>query len=155
MNKTMVIKILENKKINFKYYEYEATSLDAVFVAQTLGQDKNRVFKTLVTVSSTNKHYVFMVPSYKELDLKKCAKLMGEKSIDMIHQKELEPLTGYMHGGCSPIGMKKQFTTVIDESCKNFETIFYSGGRIGLQVETSVEDLKKIINLRIESITKE
>lgn len=155
MNKTMVIKILESKKIDFKYYEYESSSLDAVSVAASLGLDKTRVFKTLVTISSTNKHYVFMVPSFKELDLKKCAILLGEKSIDMIRQKDLEPLTGYVHGGCSPIGMKKCFLTFIDKSALLFDTIYYSGGRIGLQVETSVADLGKLVNLRIEEITKE
>lgn len=153
MDKTMVMKILEQKKLNYKAYFYEPIKLDAVYVANILNQDPNRVFKTLVTVGS--KYYVFMIPSYKELDLKKAASLLGEKKIEMIKQKDLEPLTGYIHGGCSPIGMKKTFPTFIDKSIENFETIFFSAGRIGAQVELSPKELKKILNYRILDICKE
>ena len=153
MEKTMVMKILEQKKINYKAYFYDPIQLDAVYVANTLNQDSNRVFKTLVTIGS--KYYVFMIPSYKELDLKKAASLLGEKKIEMIKQKDLEPLTGYIHGGCSPIGMKKLFPTFIDESIENFETIFFSAGRVGAQVEVSPKELKKIINYRILDLCKE
>lgn len=153
MDKTMVMKILEQKKLNYKVYFYEPIKLDAVYVANILNQDPNRVFKTLVTVGS--KYYVFMIPSYKELDLKKAASLLGEKKIEMIKQKDLEPLTGYIHGGCSPIGMKKTFPTFIDKSIENFETIFFSAGRIGAQVELSPKELKKILNYRILDICKE
>lgn len=153
MDKTMVMKILEQKKLNYKAYFYEPIKLDAVYVANILNQDPNRVFKTLVTMGS--KYYVFMIPSYKELDLKKAASLLGEKKIEMIKQKDLEPLTGYIHGGCSPIGMKKTFPTFIDKSIENFETIFFSAGRIGAQVELSPKELKKILNYRILDICKE
>ena len=149
----MVMKILEQKKIKYNSYFYEPNQLDAVYVANTLNQDPNRVFKTLVTLGS--KYYVFMIPSYKELDLKKVASILGEKKIEMIKQKDLEPLTGYVHGGCSPIGMKKTFPTFIDITVEKFETIFFSAGRIGAQVEVLPQDLKKIINYRILDLCKE
>lgn len=122
-------------------------------VADVLGQNPNQVFKTLVTVSGKNINYVFVVPVNKELDLKKAAKVVGEKSIEMIKSKELLSLTGYIHGGCSPIGMKKMFKTVIDESCKNFETIIFSGGKIGYQVELKLEDIEKVIRVEYNDIT--
>ena len=149
----MVMKILEQKKIKYNPYFYEPNQLDAVYVANTLNQDLNRVFKTLVTLGS--KYYVFMIPSYKELDLKKVASILGEKKIEMIKQKDLEPLTGYIHGGCSPIGMKKTFPTFIDITVEKFDTIFFSAGRIGAQVEVSPQELKKIINYRILDLCKE
>ena len=152
MEKTMVMKILEQKKIKYNAHYYEANSLDEVYVANTLNQDQLRVFKTLVNVGS--KYYVFMVPANKELDLKKCAKALKEKKIEMIKQKELEPLTGYIHGGCSPIGMKKSFPTFIDESALNYETIFFSAGRIGAQVEVAPKDLIKLISCRCLDLTK-
>ena len=126
------------------YADTEAIS--GTEVANALGQNPEMVFKTLVTVGKTNNHYVFLVPVEKELDLKKAAKCVGEKKIDMIKSKELLGLTGYIHGGCSPIGMKKFFRTTIDETAGNFDTIMFSGGKIGYQVETSIEELKKIIN---------
>lgn len=152
MDKTMVMKILDQKKIKYNSYFYDAIHLDAIYVANTLNQNPERVFKTLVTVGS--KYYVFMVPSNKELDLKKVASLLGEKKIELIKQKDLEPLTGYIHGGCSPIGMKKLFPTFIDISAEGFETIFFSAGRIGAQVELSPIDLKKIVNYRTLDICK-
>ena len=136
VEKTNVMRILDQKKINYNTYSYVDTdAISGMEVAEVLGQNPNQVFKTLVTVSGKNINYVFVVPVNKELDLKKAAKVVGEKSIEMIKSKELLPLTGYIHGGCSPIGMKKMFKTVIDESCKNFETIIFSGGKIGYQVE--------------------
>lgn len=153
MEKTMVMKILEQKKIKYNPYFYEPIKLDAVYVAETLNQDPKRVFKTLVAVGS--KYYVFMIPAFQELDLKKAARALSEKKIEMIKQKELEPLTGYIHGGCSPIGMKKLFPTFIDKSVEDFETIFFSAGRIGAQVEVSPSDLKKVINYRIIDLCKE
>ena len=143
MEKTMVMKILEQKKIPYQAHYYEPLQLDAVFVANTLGQDVNRVFKTLVTIGS--KYYVFMIPANKELDLKKAAAFIKEKKIEMIKQKELEPLTGYIHGGCSPIGMKKLFKTVIHTSAEEFGTIIFSAGKIGYQVEVAPMDLKKVV----------
>lgn len=154
VEKTNVMRILDQKKINYNTYSYVDTdAISGMEVAEVLGQNPNQVFKTLVTVSGKNINYVFVVPVNKELDLKKAAKVVGEKSIDMIKSKELLPLTGYIHGGCSPIGMKKMFKTVIDESCKNFETIIFSGGKIGYQVELKLEDIEKVIRVEYNDIT--
>lgn len=154
VEKTNVMRILDQKKINYNTYSYADTdAISGMEVADVLGQNPNQVFKTLVTVSGKNTNYVFVVPVNKELDLKKAAKVVGEKSIDMIKSKELLPLTGYIHGGCSPIGMKKMFKTVIDESCKNFETIIFSGGKIGYQVELKLEDIEKVIRVEYNDIT--
>ena len=141
--KTNVMRILDQKKV--KYTEYTYLNTDAVGgqeVAEVLGEDANKVFKTLVTVGKTGNHYVFLVPVNKELNLKKAAKAVGEKKVEMIKSKELLPLTGYIHGGCSPIGMKKFFKTTIHESAKDFDTIMFSGGKIGYQVETTLDGLK-------------
>ena len=154
VEKTNVMRILDQKKINNNTYSYVDTdAISGMEVAEVLGQNPNQVFKTLVTVSGKNINYVFVVPVNKELDLKKAAKVVGEKSIEMIKSKELLPLTGYIHGGCSPIGMKKMFKTVIDESCKNFETIIFSGGKIGYQVELKLEDIEKVIRVEYNNIT--
>lgn len=154
VEKTNVMRILDQKKINYNTYSYVDTdAISGMEVAEVLGQNPNQVFKTLVTVSGKNINYVFVVPVNKELDLKKAAKVVGEKSIEMIKLKELLPLTGYIHGGCSPIGMKKMFKTVIDESCKNFETIIFSGGKIGYQVELKLEDIEKVIRVEYNDIT--
>ena len=155
MDKTNVMRILDSKKISYKEYYYGDTeAISGVEVAAALNEDPNIVFKTLVTVSKSKNYYVFMIPVEKELDLKKCATSVNEKSVEMIPQKELLPLTGYIHGGCSPIGMKKQFTTVIDESCNNYSSIIFSGGKIGYQVEVQLNDLSKIINYKTYNITK-
>lgn len=155
MEKTNVMRILDSKKISYKEYYYGDTeAISGVEVAAALNEDPNIVFKTLVTVSKSKKYYVFMIPVEKELDLKKCATSVNEKSVEMIPQKELLPLTGYIHGGCSPIGMKKQFKTVIDESCNNYSSIIFSGGKIGYQVEVELNDLSKVINYKTYNITK-
>ena len=155
MEKTNVMRILDSKKISYKEYYYGDTdAISGVEVAAALNEDSNIVFKTLVTVSKSKNYYVFMIPVEKELDLKKCATSVNEKSIEMIPQKELLPLTGYIHGGCSPIGMKKQFKTVIDESCNNYSSIIFSGGKIGYQVEVELNDLSKVINYKTYNITK-
>ena len=152
--KTNVMRILDQKKINYNSYDYRGTNaVSGMEVATSLNEDPNKVFKTLVTVAKSKINYVFVVPVNKELDLKKAAKAVGEKSIEMIKSKELLPLTGYIHGGCSPIGMKKQFKTVIDKSASNFETFIFSGGKIGYQVEVTLDDLKKVINYSLEDIT--
>ena len=154
VEKTNVMRILDQKKINYNTYSYiDTDAISGMEVALVLGQNPNQVFKTLVTVSGKNINYVFVVPVNKELDLKKAAKVVGEKSIEMIKSKELLSLTGYIHGGCSPIGMKKMFKTVIDESCKNFETIIFSGGKIGYQVELKLEDIEKVIRVEYNDIT--
>ncbi|MBO5303175.1 MAG: Cys-tRNA(Pro) deacylase [Lachnospiraceae bacterium] len=156
IEKTNVMRILEQKKINYKSYEYAATeAISGVEVADILNQDKNQVFKTLVTIGNSKNYYVFMIPVHKELDLKKAAKAVGEKSIAMIKSKELLPLTGYIHGGCSPIGMKKQFRTTVDISAENFQTIIFSGGKIGYQVEVAMEDLKQLVRAELADIVVE
>lgn len=124
-----------------------------VEVAQMLGLDVDQVFKTLVTIGKSGEHFVFMVPVAEELDLKKAAKAVGEKAIEMIKSRELLPLTGYVHGGCSPIGMKRQFRTTIDETAQLFDTIYFSGGRIGCQLEMSPDDLAKIVPLEYAALT--
>jgi len=152
--KTNVMRILEQKKIPYKEYTYECDgALSGDEVARVLGQDENQVFKTLVTVGASKQNYVFVVPVNKELNLKKAAKAVSEKSIEMIKSKDLLGLTGYIHGGCSPIGMKKFFTTTIHESAKDFATIIFSGGKIGYQVEVSPEDLSNVIRYSFADIT--
>lgn len=154
IEKTNVMRILDQKKVTYNSYSYiDTEAISGIEVATVLNQNPNQVFKTLVTVSSNKINYVFVVPVSKELNLKKAAKSVGEKSIEMIKSKELLPLTGYIHGGCSPIGMKKQFKTVIDTSAINFKTIIFSAGKIGYQVEVSLEDLSKIIRYNLEDIT--
>ena len=155
-DKTNVMRLLDGKKLKYNSFFYgDGNAISATEVAAFLGQAPERVFKTLVTVGKSGKNYVFVVPGCDELDLKKAAKAVGEKSIAMILSKELLPLTGYIHGGCSPIGMKKFFTTTIDKSCENFETIFFSGGRIGVQVEMSIGELSKIIRFSLADIRAE
>ena len=151
LNKTNVMRILDQKKIDYKIYHYEDV-ISGMDVANTLGENPSQVFKTLVTVGHSKEHYVFLVPVNKELNLKKAANAVKEKSVEMIKSKELLPLTGYIHGGCSPIGMKKQFKTVIDISAKDFETIIFSGGKIGYQVEVNLNDLQKVIDFTLEDI---
>ena len=147
------MRILEQRKIPFKSYCYADTdAVSGVDVAEVLKQNPKRVFKTLVTVGVSKANYVFVVPVEEELDLKKAAKAVGEKSIAMIKSKELLPLTGYIHGGCSPIGMKKFFRTTIDVTALDFETILFSAGKIGYQVEISLEDLKKVIEFETEDL---
>lgn len=152
--KTNVMRVLDAKKINYKSYVYvESGVISGVDVARVMGQNPDKVFKTLVTEGASKKNYVFLVPVERELDLKKAAKAVGEKSISMIKSKELLPLTGYIHGGCSPIGMKKQFPTVIDASAEKYQTVFFSGGKIGYQVEVSLDDIKALIPFRFEDIS--
>ncbi|MWV42742.1 Cys-tRNA(Pro) deacylase [Paenibacillus sp. HJL G12] len=154
-DKTNVMRILDQKKIEYRIHTYDNSMLNAVEVANSLGHELAMVYKTLVTEGRTKEHYVFMVPSDKELDLKKAAKAAGEKSLDMIAQKELLPLTGYIHGGCSPIGMKKQFRTFIDRTADNVETICFSGGRVGYQVQLPLRDLQKVIRVTVADLAKD
>lgn len=155
-DKTNVMRILEQKKIAYKSHCYIHTeAISGMEVADVLKQNPNQVFKTLVTIGNTKTHYVFLIPVNQELDLKKAAKTVNEKSIEMVKTKELLGLTGYIHGGCSPIGMKKQFKTVIDITAKEFETIIFSGGKIGYQVEVSLDDLEKVISFNLAKLVKE
>lgn len=154
MEKTNVMRILEQKKIKYNSYEYEHTDkcVDGNTVASILNQDPNKVFKTLVTVGKTKNYYVFVIPVASELDFKKAASAVNEKSIEMIAVKDITTITGYVRGGCSPIGMKKQYKTVLDETAKNFDTIIFSAGKIGYQVEIAPKDLVKLINCRLFDI---
>lgn len=152
--KTNVMRILDKHKISYKHYTYADTNaVSGVEVAAVLKQDPDMVFKTLVCCGKSKKYYVFMVPVARELDLKKAAAAVNEKSVEMIHLKDLLPVTGYIHGGCSPIGMKKLFATVVDESALNFKTIIFSAGKIGYQVELSIDDLQKLVPLSLKPLT--
>ena len=154
-DKTNVMRILDSKKIEYKAHYYtDSDAIAGVDVVAALNESPDQAFKTLVTRGASKNYHVFVVPVSKELDLKKAAKSVNEKSIEMIKQKELLPLTGYIHGGCSPIGMKKQFNTVIDLSAKNFETIFVSAGKIGYQIEMKTEDFSKVIRVNFEDIVR-
>ena len=154
--KTNVMRVLEQKKIAYTAHSYpheEGVAVDGVTVAKSMGFDPAQVFKTLVARGASGQYYVFDVPVAESLDLKKAAKAVGEKSIEMLHQKELLPLTGYVHGGCSPIGMKKQFPTVVDQTAAGFPTIIFSAGMIGYQVELPLPALKTVIPLTTADIT--
>ena len=147
-DKTNVMRLLEQKKIKFQSHHLNLTeALSGVEMAALLNQNPAQVVKTLVTVGKTKTNYVFVIPVAEELDLKKAAKCVGEKSIEMIRSKELLPLTGYVHGGCSPIGMKKNFKTTIHQTATEFDTIMFSAGKIGYQVQMNVKDLEKIIRI--------
>jgi len=153
IEKTNAMRILDQKKINYNTHTYECSeALSGIEVANILNQDPNHVFKTLVTVGTSKQNYVFVIPVNCELDLKKAAKVVNEKSITMIKSKELLPLTGYIHGGCSPIGMKKQFKTIFHLTANNFDTIIFSGGKIGFQIEMQLSDLNKLFKFSLDDI---
>jgi len=147
MEKTNVMRILDQKKIAYTPHYYDNNITNGMEVASALNLDPNKVFKTLVTVGASKRNYVFVVPVNMELDLKKAASAANEKSIEMIKSKELLDLTGYIHGGCSPIGMKKPFRTFMNESALNYDLVTFSAGKIGYQVEMNPKDLTKLINI--------
>lgn len=152
--KTNVMRILDSKKIKYNHYCYvETGETNGEKVAAILGQDPTYVFKTLVTVAKSGANYVFVIPVREELDLKKAAKAVGEKSIDMLKAKELLPLTGYIHGGCSPIGMKKFFRTTIDDSARELDRMYVSAGKVGYQIEIDPADLAKVIRYEFADVT--
>ena len=152
--KMNVMRILDQKKISYRAHCYlESGAVSGTEVASVLGEDPRRVFKTLVTRAKSGAHYVFMLPVCTELDLKKAAKAVNEKSVEMLPSKELLPLTGYVHGGCSPIGMKKSYPVVIDSSAMQWDIIFFSAGKIGYQVALSPRDLSSVIRFRTADIT--
>ncbi|WP_349949071.1 Cys-tRNA(Pro) deacylase [Intestinimonas sp. RTP31139st1_F5_RTP31139_211217] len=156
--KTNVMRLLEQKKVPYTPHQYphqEGMAVDGATVAAVLGRDPASVFKTLVTRGATKANYVFVVPVLAELDLKKAARAVGEKSIEMIHVKELTPLTGYVRGGCSPIGMKKRFKTVLDQSAADQAAILVSAGKIGCQVELAPGDLVGLVGAGFADIIKE
>ena len=154
LEKTNAMRILDQKKVAYKEHTLGITeAVSGVEAATLLGVDESLVFKTLVTVGKSLEHYVFVVPVASELDLKKAAACVNEKNVEMVKSKDLLPLTGYVHGGCSPVGMKKFFKTTFDESAQNVDRIFFSGGRIGFQIETTLSELKKAINFQVKDIT--
>ena len=153
--KTNVMRLLEQKGIPYTPHDYRASgAVGGTEVAAALGEDPARVFKTLVTVGASGGHYVFVIPVAEELDLKKAAKAVGEKSIAMLPQKELLPITGYLHGGCSPIGMKKPFPTVLHQRAAEQESIYVSAGKVGFQVEVAPADLQKMLPMRLADVIK-
>lgn len=155
--KTNVMRVLDQKKIPYTPHSYphsEGEAVDGATVAAILGRDPGEVYKTLVTRGASKANYVFVVPVLSELDLKKAAKTAGEKSIEMIHVKELTPLTGYVRGGCSPIGMKKRLKTFIDASAQSRAAILVSAGKIGYQVELSPDALAGLIGGRFADVVK-
>ncbi|SEF71438.1 Cys-tRNA(Pro)/Cys-tRNA(Cys) deacylase [Eubacterium ruminantium] len=155
-DKTNVMRVLDSKKVAYQSYSYTADStLSGEQIAELLNEDVKRVFKTLVTQGKTGQHYVFVIPVAEELDLKKAAKACGEKSVAMIKQKELLPLTGYIHGGCSPIGMKKMFSTFVHISAKEYDKMFVSAGKVGMQVELPPQALIDIVNVKFDDLIVE
>ncbi len=153
MIKTNAMRILDKSKAEYKTYEYDCTTaISGTEVAKQLNQNPACVFKTLVTTAKSKNHYVFLVPVAEELDLKKAAVSVGEKSVEMLKQKDLFGLTGYVHGGCSPLGMKKNFVTVIDISASKNEKIIFSGGKIGCQIETTLKELSKVLNFTLKDL---
>ena len=152
-HKTNVMRILDKAKISYISHCYADTdAISGTEAAEALGLSPEQVFKTLVTVGKTKACYVFVIPASGDLDLKKAAHSVGEKSIEMIKAKELLPLTGYIHGGCSPIGMKKHFTTIIDASAAGLKTIVFSAGKIGYSVELSLEEVKKVLRFELADV---
>lgn len=154
MQKTNAMRFLDKNKISYKTYEYECKDgkIDGLAVAEKLNQNPNMVFKTLVTQGHSKEFYVFVLPVAEELDLKKAAKVAKEKKVEMIHVKDINKITGYIRGGCSPLAMKKLFKTFFHETAKEFETIIFSGGKIGTQIEANAEEVAKAINASFESI---
>ncbi|MBO7649579.1 MAG: Cys-tRNA(Pro) deacylase [Lachnospiraceae bacterium] len=151
--KTNVMRVLDRKKVAYESHSYTPdATMTGEEIAALLGEDPAHVFKTLVTRGKTGQYYVFVVPVAAELELKKAAKAAGEKSIEMIKQKELLPLTGYVHGGCSPIGMKKAFKTFIHETAESLDKMFVSAGKVGFQVELSPQDLAKTVGCRFADL---
>lgn len=154
MVKTNAMRILDKQKISYQTHEYICDGeVDGMSVAQKLGQDPDKLFKTLVTVGADKNYYVFVIPVPKELDLKLASKSVGVKNIAMIHVADINKVTGYIRGGCSPIGMKKSFNTVFDTDILSKETIYVSGGKIGTQIEISPEDLMKCVKSKVSDIT--
>ncbi len=154
--KTNVMRVLDQKKIAYKSHAYEPdATMTGEEIAHILGEDVGKVYKTLVTQGKSGAYYVYVVPVAAELDLKKAAKVSGEKAISMIKQKELLPLTGYVHGGCSPVGMKKVFPTFIHETAPQFDTVYVSAGKVGYQIELSPSDLISVANCKVADIVVE
>lgn len=156
INKTNAMRILDKEKIDYKMMSYSAEDgkIDGISVAQKIGRESGIVYKTLISQGSSKAYYVFVIPVEAELDLKKAAKVVGEKKVEMIPVKEINKVSGYIRGGCSPVGMKKIFPTFFDEAAKLLETIIVSGGSIGVQIELIVEDLVKVTKAQLVDLTK-
>ncbi len=152
--KTNAMRILERNKIEYTHYAYECEEfIDGLQIADMLGFPYEKVYKTLVAVGTSKNYFVFVIPIAKELDLKKAAKSVGEKSVQMIHVKDINDVTGYIRGGCTAIGMKKQYVTKVDVSAESLERIIVSGGRLGSQMELAAEDLLKAAHAQYADIT--
>lgn len=152
--KTNAMRILDRQKITYEYETYECDEFtDGIQVADMLGYEHKLVYKTLVTVGKSGGYYVFVIPIEEEIDLKKAARAVGEKSLSMLPLKELTKVTGYVRGGCTSIGMKKQYPTVIDSSAKEFSRLYVSGGKIGMQIKLSPEDLRRAANAEFADVT--
>ena len=156
IQKTNAMRILDSAKIPYEVYTYEhgKEAVDGCSVAAMLHQNPETVFKTLVTISNTKEYFVFVVPVAHELDLKKCAKAVGVKSVEMIHVKDINKITGYIRGGCSPLGMKKAYHTTFHETAKDFDIIMFSGGKIGLQIAMSPRDCIALLHAQCANIIK-
>ena len=152
MEKTNVMRILDKQGIKYNVYLYDNNLTDGKLVAKACEKDGQQVFKTLVTVGSDLGHYVFVIPVEETLDLKKAARSVGVKSVSMLKQKDLLPLTGYVHGGCSPIGMKKRFVTVINDTATLFDTICFSGGKIGVQIEADLTTIAQFVGAKFDDL---
>ena len=155
--KTNAMRMLEKEKVPYAFHEYshEDGAIDGLAVAKKLGQDPARVFKTLVTQGASRAFYVFVIPVAAELDLKKAARAVGEKSVSMLHVAELLKTTGYVRGGCSPVGMKKRFVTVVDSSAQSLPTLMVSAGRIGAQLELAPKDLLAVTGAALAPLTQQ
>lgn len=153
-NKTNAMRILDRNKISYQTKTYECDEfIDGIHVADLNGDPYEQSFKTLVTIGKSGNYYVFVIPIHMEIDFKKAAKIVGEKSIEMIHVKDINSVTGYIRGGCTPLGMKKLYPTVIHESAKEFDEIIISGGKIGMQIILNPTDLAKVTNAQFADIT--
>ena len=153
--KTNAMRMLDRAKVSYSYEEYECDDFtDGIQTADKLGYDHKLVYKTLVTTGKTGNHYVFVIPIEAEIDFKKAAKVVGEKSLEMLHLKDLTKVTGYVRGGCTAIGMKKQFPTVIDESAADLPEMIVSGGRLGEQIILKPEDLLKVTGGKFADIIR-
>ncbi|WP_419006566.1 Cys-tRNA(Pro) deacylase [Holdemanella porci] len=158
IQKTNAMRFLDQYKVEYEAHTYEhkdGDPVDGVHVANMLHQPVEAVYKTLVTQANTKEYLVYMLPVEKELDLKKCAKIAGVKSCEMIHVKDINKITGYIRGGCSPLGMKKQFRTFIEKDCLNQDKIYFSAGKIGMQIEMDPKTLMDLIHVQAGDITKE
>lgn len=153
--KTNAMRILDKEEISYNIFNYDHSDglIDGISVAEKIGQPVEKVFKTLVTKGTSGEHYVFIIPVADDLDLKRAARVVDEKSMEMIKVSDIIKVTGYIRGGCSPIGMKKVYKTIIDSSCQNLDTVIISAGKIGYQIEITPKDLLSLINCEIEKVT--